>query len=274
MLEVADIIRKNEEMYAEIVGAKVGSELDTLAQERKELAKKLSSLKTFLESDLGAIETIKDRNAREYRSAEQAGRFVDRLQGDPTRAGVGAGLTVGDFTMEFFAELVKSFEERIRYYRQSVEDLEKNVSSMTRTSQLDPRLWIQVTLQDTIRAQYESFLYLASRVAGVHDEIRRAAEQYKLWRARRMRVDIRGPGGFGPDVSVDDLRAFARQSALVQHQGASQQQPGGAGLFGASTAPSGGGLFGTSASQAGSVGLFGGFGGVGQTGAGTKKKRT
>ncbi|KXS18829.1 hypothetical protein M427DRAFT_29302 [Gonapodya prolifera JEL478] len=263
LLEVADIIRKDEDTYAEIVASKVGPELNALAEERKELTKKLSSLRTFLESDLRAIDAIKERNAREYRQAEQAGRFVDRLQGDPNRTRVGAGLAVGDFTMEFFVDLVRSFEERIRYYRQSVEDLERNVSAMARSSQLDPR----IALEDSLRAQYDSFLHLAGRVAEVHEEVRRAAEEYRQWRVRRMRLDIRGPGGLGPDVPMEHLRAYARQSALVQTQPSSAQTLATAGgLF---SSVSGGG-FGSAPPTGG--GLFSGLGG--STASTTNQKKT
>ncbi|KAJ3068702.1 Nucleoporin p58/p45, partial [Quaeritorhiza haematococci] len=190
--------------------------------ETSELSRKLSAAKTLLTRDTYLIDSFKRQVAQEMRHVDVATRFVDRysakgplgpggqllqgyqlqglqgqrgspmggagrgsfyqqgMYGGGVRGGYGYANGGQSETAQYFFNLANTLEERIQQYRQAIDELERYLVSVTQQqSQFTPQM-----IQETLRAQNDSFLALANRIAALHDEIDSQRDAFVDYRRR------------------------------------------------------------------------------------------
>ncbi|KAI9015552.1 hypothetical protein DFJ74DRAFT_267721 [Hyaloraphidium curvatum] len=142
-----------------------------ISEAKEQLSSKVDAVKSLLDGDGRLIEDLKSKVNNELRNAELVARHIDRMK-DPAKART-ASIAAQEATADYFQRLAGTYEERVRQYRVLIEEIERNLESLESSDRFDPK-----ALGDIIRAQNESFMGLATKVAAVHDEI---ARQKAIW---------------------------------------------------------------------------------------------
>ncbi|TPX74994.1 hypothetical protein CcCBS67573_g03723 [Chytriomyces confervae] len=242
---------------------------------------KYQGLKTLLDRDNALIQNLRGQVAREMKIADFATRFIDSYNSHRQPS-----VTFNNTdSFQYFVNLTNTLENKLQHYRQTIDDLERHLQSISQKTQYSPQ-----AIAEILKLQHESFLAIAGRIAVAHDSLLKQQDAYLNYR-RKYFGDTKNPfrkGFVGQDEeNLTSLSTIA--SSLKPDSGnaapaqAAPTASTGFGGFGTSIAPqpaaSGFGGFGASTTQPASTGLsFGnstaaqpaasGFGGFGASTAG------
>nr|CAG4637334.1 EOG090X0D34 [Ceriodaphnia reticulata] len=142
---------------------KVGEEVETL----KNI---LSNLANNIQQHSALVHKLKHDVALEIKNAEIAQRTKETapsMQLDNTAP------------LEYFMRLVTDFEQRMQFYKQQIEDTERNLLAMTKQHALTPQ-----ELMGTMKKLHEAFVLLAGRVHVIHTSLQNYKDDYLTYRRR------------------------------------------------------------------------------------------
>ncbi|RUS26625.1 hypothetical protein BC938DRAFT_470511 [Jimgerdemannia flammicorona] len=152
--------------------------------ETEELAQKMDNLKGWLERDKNLVDHLRGVVQNEFKVAEeQAVRAIDIYKQSGRQGLFAAALR----TENYFLDLVNGFEKRMQEYRQILEEIERNLVSLSHSTHQSPQ-----AISEIMRNQHKSFLAIAGKVAQLDDAIKRQKEQYVAYR-RKYYGDDRNP---------------------------------------------------------------------------------
>nr|CAG4649666.1 EOG090X0D34 [Scapholeberis mucronata] len=142
---------------------KVGEEVETL----KNI---LSNLANNIQQHSALVHKLKHDVALEIKNAEIAQRTKETapsMQLDNTAP------------LRYFMHLVSDFEERMQFYKQQIEDTERNLLAISKQHALTPQ-----ELMGTMKKLHEAFVLLAGRVHVIHTSLQNYKDDYLTYRRR------------------------------------------------------------------------------------------
>jgi len=126
-----------------------------------ETQQNITSIKVALERDKLNLEALKHDVFQALKNTELASRMQALIQ-ERQKSTLQVSVYQGSYQVsssEYFWRMVSSFEGRMHMYKQVIEELERNISSLLNAGTLHPQVIVEI-----IRSQHESFLAIASHV--------------------------------------------------------------------------------------------------------------
>ncbi|KAG0207978.1 Nucleoporin p58/p45 [Mortierella sp. NVP41] len=156
--------------------ARSSESLDKISKDTTELSKRLATLNDALDRDTKVIQALQDKVGQELKQADSAGRIIEAYANTSHANFLYAG---NNSAGQYFMERCLDFEEQLRQYRSTIEEIERHLASFgSRNSQ------VSYALPEVMRNQHEGFLAVAGRVAALHDEIRDREKAYLMFRRK------------------------------------------------------------------------------------------
>ncbi|KAF9905900.1 Nucleoporin p58/p45 [Linnemannia zychae] len=156
--------------------ARPSESLDKISKDTTELSKRLETLNDALERDTKIIRDLQDKVVQEFKQADSAGRIIEAYTNTSHANFLYAG---NNSAGQYFTERCLDFEEQLRQYRSTIEEIERHLASF---GSRNPQ--VSYALPEVMRNQHEGFLAVAGRVAALHDEIKDREKAYLIFRRR------------------------------------------------------------------------------------------
>ncbi|KAL0579584.1 Nucleoporin nup49/NSP49 (Nuclear pore protein nup49/NSP49) [Marasmius crinis-equi] len=103
------------------------------------------------------------------------------------------------FPLEFFTRITRQTKERLAWYKSTIEQIERKLSSMANQPNITPQ-----RIVSALQAQHATFLALAGRTASLDAELQKIKAIYtQLWRTRTG--SVRDPFDGGADIEEQGL---------------------------------------------------------------------
>ncbi|ORX47293.1 hypothetical protein BCR36DRAFT_413643 [Piromyces finnis] len=170
------MIQDQIHIFESISQSTIPNAIQKVNEDTQELSQKLTSLTNILERDNYLINDLKKKVAGELRNAELATRFIDRLNNQNQTKDI---YSFHDGISEYFENLCTGFEEKMQIYRQSIDEIEQQLLSMSQNTQHNPQELVEI-----LRNQHESIMYLSSKVASLNDDIDKRRQEYQSFRSK------------------------------------------------------------------------------------------
>ncbi|CAG8621059.1 8808_t:CDS:10, partial [Funneliformis mosseae] len=172
-----------------------------VADESRALFQKLNALKNELQTahnlinerlkDLGGQIAIVDSGKRFYEAASQ-GQTGNILQ-------------LGDNVFsKYYHDLLNSFEERLRQYSTTIEEIDRHFSSLCQQGNENENKDL-AALNESMRSQHQSFMAVTGKVATLHEDIENLREKYLNFRRVHFH-DNSNPFEVQKEPSIDSSR--------------------------------------------------------------------
>jgi len=251
------MIQDQIHIFESISQSTIPNAIQKVNEDTQELSQKLTSLTNILERDNYLINDLKKKVASELRNAELATRFIDRLNNQNQTKDI---YSFHDGISEYFETLCTGFEEKMQIYRQSIDEIEQQLLSMSQNTQHNPQELVEI-----LRNQHESIMYLSSKVASLNDDIDKRRQEYQSFRSKYSN-DV--PSGnsksktVGEKLSLSTIANSLRPASSTMNANTLQPQAGATNKFGFGTS----GFGSTNTTGFGSTNKFGT---TGTTGFGT-----
>ncbi|KAJ3246028.1 Nucleoporin p58/p45 [Chytriomyces hyalinus] len=274
-------VQKQIDMSEDIASSGVVKKIHDTRALYKSVELKYQGLKTLLDRDNALIQNLRGQVAREMKIADFATRFIDSYNSHRQPS-----VTFNNTdSFQYFVNLTNTLENKLQHYRQTIDDLERHLQSISQKTQYSPQ-----AIAEILKLQHESFLAIAGRIAVAHDSLLKQQDAYLNYR-RKYFGDTKNPfrkGFVGQDEEnltslstiASSLKPDSGNAAPAQAAPAASTGFGGFGTsIAAQPAASGFGGFGASTTQPASTGLSfvnstaaqpaaSGFGGFGASTAG------
>ncbi|KAF8935305.1 Nucleoporin p58/p45 [Haplosporangium gracile] len=150
--------------------------LDKISKDTTELSKRLETLNDALERDTKMIGALQDQVVQEFKQADSAGRIIEAYANTSHANFLYAG---NNSAGQYFTERCLNFEEQLRQYRSTIEEIERHLASY---GSRNPQ--VPYALTEVLRNQHEGLLAIAGRVAALHDEIKDREKAYLMFRRK------------------------------------------------------------------------------------------
>jgi len=170
------MIQDQIHIFESISQSAIPSAIQKVSEDTQELSHKLTSLTNILERDNYLINDLKKKVASELRNAELATRFIDRLSNQNQTKDI---YSFHEGISEYFETLCTKFEEKMQIYKQSIDEIEQQLLSMSQNTQHNPQELVEI-----LRNQHESIMYLSSKVASLNDDIDKRRQEYQSFRSK------------------------------------------------------------------------------------------
>ncbi|XP_067204710.1 nucleoporin p58/p45 isoform X3 [Linepithema humile] len=142
--------------------------LNRCAEDTASLMEMLSTLSGSVQRDRSSADKLKQDTARALQSAEIAQRTHDTPPGLQYE---------NNAPLQFFMELVESFEHDLMLFRSQIETTEKHIQAM-----MAPRTLTPQELTMAMSKLHESLVAVAGRLQSVHAKVQQQKEQYLNFR--------------------------------------------------------------------------------------------
>ncbi|KAF9121027.1 Nucleoporin p58/p45 [Mortierella sp. 14UC] len=156
--------------------ARPSESLDKISKDTTELSKRLETLNDALDRDTKMIRDLQDKVVQEFKQADSAGRIIEAYANTSHANFLYAG---NNSAGQYFVERCLDFEEQLRQYRSTIEEIERHLASF---GSRNPQ--VSYALPEVMRNQHEGFLAVAGKVAALHDEIKDREKAYLMFRRR------------------------------------------------------------------------------------------
>nr|CAG4641186.1 EOG090X0D34 [Eulimnadia texana] len=234
-----------------------GSEkgLEKVSQEIEALRKLLATLASGVQRHASLANKLKYDVALEFQNVEIAQRTKETA----------ASMQIDNVgPLKYFFRLVTSFEENMQAYRQQIDEIERDLTALSRQQSLTPQ-----ELTNGLKKIHESLISLASKVYAVHSSLQNFKETYLDFR-RRYHGDTTdifaarksGSAPMRAAAQIPSTRSAGGLSRTLASLSGSTNQGNISGLMGSSSAGN------VSSSTGGGLSLFGGSAGSTGTGFG------
>ncbi|TPX59738.1 hypothetical protein PhCBS80983_g02319 [Powellomyces hirtus] len=270
--DIETFIQQQIRTAESIAGNTTADSIYEITGEVKQLSHKLAGLNNMLARDKYLIDLLRQQVGQELRNSDLVSRFIERYRSGSHHT---SAPPKHDAYMSYFVKYADNVEQRMQQYRQTIEELEASIKSLSEERQYSPMVLVEI-----MRDQDDSLLAVAGKIANVHDAVAKLKSQYADFRQRYFGVDDKdrfrreGRNGRSKErtplelIASTTLRPSSTQPAQGGMGGFGQQAPagglggslfGGSQAFGQSAQPAaaGGSLFGQSAQPAATGSLFG-----------------
>lgn len=156
--------------------ARPSESLDKISKDTAELSKRLETLNDALDRDTKMIGALQDQVVQEFKQADSAGRIIEAYANTSHANFLYAG---NNSAGQYFTERCLDFEEQLRQYRSTIEEIERHLASYGARNPQVP-----YALTEVLRNQHEGLLAIAGRVAALHDEIKDREKAYLMFRRK------------------------------------------------------------------------------------------
>ncbi|KAH7913534.1 hypothetical protein BJ138DRAFT_1134028 [Hygrophoropsis aurantiaca] len=191
------------QISTELKQRKLGQEAIQGQELGREIHKELLNVASVVQSDKLCAVDLKMKTDQAVQDIIVATHIVDGFK-NPQQSGAYLK-NHADFPLEFFTRVTQQMRERLQWYKNTIEQIERKLSSSTSQSQSTPQ-----AISATLQSQHAIFLSLASKTATLDAEMQKVKTLYtQLWRAKTgsMRDPFsdldRGSGG---DFGLESLR--------------------------------------------------------------------
>ncbi|KAI0342664.1 hypothetical protein BDW22DRAFT_1484251 [Trametopsis cervina] len=179
---------------------KLGEEATKGQEFLRSVHKELVSAITVLQNDVHHTRDLKTKTDQTVQDTIITTRIIDGFR-NPQQNGQYLK-TYASFPLEFFERVTEDMRSRLRWYKSTIEQIERKLSSVAAQVQPTPH-----AIASTLQAQHAIFVALANKTAALDAELQKIKALYtQLWRAKTgSRRDPfneldRGTGGeFGLD---------------------------------------------------------------------------
>ncbi|KAK7462426.1 Nucleoporin nup49/NSP49 (Nuclear pore protein nup49/NSP49) [Stygiomarasmius scandens] len=158
--------------------------------------KELAQTGTTIRNDLHFTRDLKAKADQAVQDTIIATRIIDGFRNSQNS---GYLKDHASFPLEFFTRVTTQIRERLVWYKQTIDQIERKLASMTNQTHITPQ-----GITTTLQAQHTTFLSLAAKTAALDTELQKIKALYtQLWRARtgsvrdpfEGNVDDDGAGG-------------------------------------------------------------------------------
>ncbi|KAF9920980.1 Nucleoporin p58/p45 [Linnemannia zychae] len=158
------------------LSARSSESLDKISKDTSELSKRLETLNDALDRDTKMIDALQDKVVQEFKQADSAGRIIEAYANTSQANFLYAG---NNSASQYFMERCADFEEQLRQYRSTIEEIERHLASF---GSKNPQM--SYAFPEVMRDQQEGFLAIAGKVAALHDEIKDREKAYLMFRRK------------------------------------------------------------------------------------------
>ncbi|KIJ16071.1 hypothetical protein PAXINDRAFT_168682 [Paxillus involutus ATCC 200175] len=184
---------------------KLGQEATKGQELIRDVHKELLSVAATIQSDILFTKDLKTKTDQAVQDTIVATRIIDGFR-NPQQNGVYLK-NYASFPLEFFTRVTQQMQERLHWYKNTIEQIERKLSSAAMQAQSTPQV-----ISSTLQTQHAIFISLAAKTAAVDGELQKVKALYtQLWRAKTgsMRdpfndLDRGSEGDFG----MDSLRSM------------------------------------------------------------------
>ncbi|KAI9008037.1 hypothetical protein BC832DRAFT_524895, partial [Gaertneriomyces semiglobifer] len=167
---------------AESVANNNGADLlESITTEVKQTSQKMAGLQNLLKRDKYLCDDLRQQVGLALKNSDLVMRFIERYRTGAHQSGAPPKY---DPYMAYFFNVADSLEKRMQQYRQSIEELELNIKSMSEQKEYSPQVILEV-----MRYQDDGFLATANKVAALHDDLEKLREKYLDFRRMYFGVD-------------------------------------------------------------------------------------
>ncbi|KZT01405.1 uncharacterized protein LAESUDRAFT_731265 [Laetiporus sulphureus 93-53] len=157
---------------------KLGEEAVKGQEEVRNVHKDLVGAIATLHSDVLHTKDLKAKVDQTVQDTIIATRIVDGFRNLHQHGAYLKAYT--NFPLEFFTRVTEQMRERLRWYKTTIEHIERKLSSAAAQSQYTPQ-----AISSTLEAQHATFIALASKTAALDAELQKIKALYtQLWRAK------------------------------------------------------------------------------------------
>ncbi|KZT67454.1 hypothetical protein DAEQUDRAFT_758167 [Daedalea quercina L-15889] len=157
---------------------KLGEEATKGQDDVRAVHKELVNAITTLHSDVMHMRDLKAKVNQTVQDTIVATHIVDGFR-NPQQHGAYLK-SHANFPLEFFMRVTEQMAERLRWYKTTIEQIERKLSSAAAQSQQTPQ-----AVSSTLEAQHATFVALASKTAALNTELQKIKALYtQLWRAK------------------------------------------------------------------------------------------
>ncbi|KAL0950127.1 hypothetical protein HGRIS_010123 [Hohenbuehelia grisea] len=140
--------------------------------------KELVNAASITHSDLAFTQDLKEKADQAVQDTIVATRIIDGFK-NPQQHGAYLK-NHATFPLEFFTRITMQMKERLTWYKSTIEQIERKLSSTANQAQYTPQ-----SISATLQAQHAIFLTLASKTAALETELQKIKTIYtQLWRSK------------------------------------------------------------------------------------------
>lgn len=183
-----DVKKKFEALDAHIQGRiqisnelkqrKLGQEATNGQELIREVHKELLSVASVIQADAQFIRDLKTKTEQAVQDTIVATRIIDGFK-NPQQHGAYLK-NYASFPLEFFVRVTKEMQERFQWCRNTIEQIERKLSSTVAQQQSSPQ-----GIASTLQAQHAVSVSLAAKTAAMDGELQKLKSLYtQLWRTK------------------------------------------------------------------------------------------
>ncbi|KAK1219395.1 Nucleoporin nup49/NSP49 (Nuclear pore protein nup49/NSP49) [Marasmius sp. AFHP31] len=190
-------IQGRVQISKELHQRKLGEEATKGQELVRSVHRDLAQTSTTIRNDLQFTRDLKAKADQAVQDTIVACRVVDGFKN--TQANGGYLKDHASFPLEFFTRITRQTKERLAWYKSTIEQIERKLSSMASQPTITPQRVVSA-----LQAQHATFLSLAGRTATIDADLQKIKAVYtQLWRARTG--SVRDPFDGGADIDEQGL---------------------------------------------------------------------
>ncbi|KAG8793701.1 hypothetical protein FRC12_001943 [Ceratobasidium sp. 428] len=181
--ELESFIQGRVQISVELKAQKLGEEIAKEGAVLEELQKSLAAASSALAADRLAADDQRTKTEQNLQDALAATRIIDGFT-RPQQVG-GYLASYANFPLEFFTRQVEEMKERVQRYKSTMEQIERKLTVALESHMPQPAQPSPQAIANTLRAQHQSFMVLAARIAEIDAAVQRHKTAYTTrWRAQ------------------------------------------------------------------------------------------
>ncbi|OCH88580.1 hypothetical protein OBBRIDRAFT_836504 [Obba rivulosa] len=175
---IESVIQGRVQIIDDLKQRKLGDEATKGQELVRSVHKDLVNAISTLHTDVHHTRDLKAKVDQTVHDTIIATRIVDGFR-NPQQFGAHLK-NHANFPLEFFTRVTEEMRERLRWYKATIEQIERKLSSAASQAQYTPQ-----AITSTLEAQHASFTALAAKAAALHDQLQQLKALYtQLWRAK------------------------------------------------------------------------------------------
>ncbi|KAI9000453.1 hypothetical protein BD414DRAFT_471617 [Trametes punicea] len=175
---VDSAIQSKVQICNDLKQRKLGDEALKGQEEIRNVHKELTAAISVLTSDVQHTKDLKYKVEQTVQDTIVATRIVEGFR-NPQQHGQYLK-TYSNFPLEFFNRVTEQMKDRLRWYKTTIEHIERKLSSAASQPQHTPQ-----AIVSTLEAQHATFMALAAKAAALDAELQKLRTLYtQLWRAK------------------------------------------------------------------------------------------
>ncbi|KAH7930165.1 hypothetical protein BV22DRAFT_1079449 [Leucogyrophana mollusca] len=171
-------IQGRVQISTELKQRKLGHEAMQGQELLRDIHKELLNVAANIRSDKLSAVDLKSKTDQAVQDTIVATHIVDGFK-NPQQSGAYLK-NHADFPLEFFSRVTEQMRERMQWYKNTIEQIERKLSSSANQAKSTPQ-----AISATLQTQHAIFVSLASKTAALDAEVQKVKALYaQLWRAK------------------------------------------------------------------------------------------